>query len=269
MFGRDHNIPLLRSFPFVVFLTFLFTGPLLFAEESAADQDNGKGGEKNGAAAGSESEREEKWTPLFDGKTLGCWENGGDAGGIEPTIKDGCLVLGMGAMSSGVRYNEEKAGKPFPKTNYEIEYVAKRQLGNDFFAAMTFPVGDSACTLINGGWGGTLFGLSSLDNMDASENNTSSYYAFKNKMWYVFRIRVTDRVITAWLDDEKMIETFTDGHEVSIRIEMSRYQPFGIASWITEGWVRSIRYRLLDESEIAELNDEADRRARSKMRLPL
>ncbi len=149
------------------------------------------------------------WISLFDGESLGCWEGGGEAGGIDPKVEDGCLVIGMGAMSSGIKFNPEKAPEPFPKTNYEIEYIAKRQLGCDFFAAMTFPFGESSCTLVNGGWGGTLFGLSSIDKMDASENSYSSYYAFKNKTWYVFRIRVTEKTITVWLDDEKKIEVYT------------------------------------------------------------
>lgn len=227
--------------------SFLFT-PALSAQEAEAGEAN-------------------SWTSLFDGETLGCWESGGEAGAIEPAVKDGAIVLGMGAMSSGIKYSEEKAGKPFPKTNYEIEYVAERQMGNDFFAAMTFPFGDSCCTLVNGGWGGTLFGLSSIDNMDASENNYSSNYAFKNKTWYVFRIRVTDRTIAVWLDDEQMIDAYTEGHEISVRMEMSRYKPFGIASWVTEGRVKSIRYRLLTDEEVSEINAEADRQTKGKKTL--
>ena len=203
------------------------------------------------------------WISLFDGTSLGCWEDGGEAGSVEPKIQDECLVMGMGSMSSGIKFNPDKAEEPFPNMNYEIEYIAKRQLGCDFFAAMTFPYGESCCTLVNGGWGGTLFGLSCIDKMDASENNYSSYYAFKNKTWYVFRIRVTEKSIAVWLDDEKKIDVPTEGHKISIRLEMSRYAPFGIASWVSEGWIKSIRYRRLSEDEIAEINAEADRQSRS------
>ena len=109
------------------------------------------------------------WISLFDGETLGCWEGGGEAGSVDPRVEDGCLVIGMGAMSSGVKFVPDRAPEPFPATDYEIEYIAERRMGNDFFAAMTFPVGESCCTLVNGGWGGALFGLSSIDKMDASK----------------------------------------------------------------------------------------------------
>ncbi len=201
------------------------------------------------------------WISLFDGESLGCWEGGGEAGGIDPKVEDGCLVIGMGAMSSGIKFVPEKAPEPFPSTDYEIEYIAMRRMGNDFFAAMTFPFGESSCTLVNGGWGGALFGLSSIDKMDASENNYSSYVPFKNKTWYVFRIRVTEKSIAVWLDDEKKIDVPTEGHKISVRMEMNRYKPLGIASWVSEGWVKSIRYRRLTEDEVSEINAEADRRA--------
>jgi hypothetical protein len=41
-----------------------------------------------------------------------------------------------------------------------------------------------ACTLICGGWGGTLVGLSSIDDLDASENPTATIKEFKEKTWY-------------------------------------------------------------------------------------
>jgi hypothetical protein len=47
--------------------------------------------------------------------------------------------------------------------NYEIKLEAKKVTGNDFFCGMTFPVGDSFCSFIVGGWGGPVVGLSSID----------------------------------------------------------------------------------------------------------
>ena len=98
--------------------------------------------------------------------------------------------------------------------------------------------------------------------MDASENNYSSYHGFKNKTWYVFRIRVTEKTITVWLDEEKKIEVYTENHRISIRMEMNRYKPFGIASWVSEGWVKSIRYRHLTDDEAHDIDAEADRQTR-------
>ena len=191
-----------------------------------------------------------------------------EGGSGDVKIVDGAVSLGMGAMSTGIRYTPADE-VPFPTSNYEIEYTAMRPLGNDFFAALTFPVGKSFCTFVNGGWGGTLCGLSSLNGMDASENNTSSYYGFKNKIWYTFRVRVTERKIQVWLDDESILETFLDGREVSTRIEMSSYEPLGFANWICEGRIKSIWYRLLTAEEIAEITAEADRASVTKKSFPV
>ena len=72
----------------------------------------------------------------------------------------------------------------FPKTNYELRLEAMRADGHDFFAGITFPVNDSHCSWIVGGWGGSIVGLSSLDDMDASENDTSISRNFQTGRWY-------------------------------------------------------------------------------------
>lgn len=215
-----------------------------------------------------QSTDDEGWISLFDGETLGSWKKVEEGGSGDVAVKNGVLSIGMGAMSTGIRY-EPADGAEFPVTDYEIEFIARRTLGNDFFAALTFPVGDSFCTLVNGGWGGTLIGLSSIDGFDASENSTSSYYGFKNKIWYIFRLRVTSRVIRAWLDDEPIIKTFLDGRQVSTRIEMSSYEPLGFATWICEGEIKKIHYRRLTVDEIAESAAEADRASVTKKKFPV
>ena len=58
-------------------------------------------------------------------------------------------------------------------SDYEVTLEAMRVDGNDFFCGMTFPAGKDPCTLIVGGWGGTVVGLSSINGMDASENETT------------------------------------------------------------------------------------------------
>ena len=104
---------------------------------------------------------DENWTPLFDGETLGSWERVDTGGSGEVDIRDGAIRIAQGVMGSGIRYHAPE-GEPFPTENYEIEFTAQRTAGTDFFAALTFPVGDSCCTFINGGWGGALVGLSNF-----------------------------------------------------------------------------------------------------------
>lgn len=215
-----------------------------------------------------ESADSEGWISLFDGQSLGGWKKVDEAGGGDISVKNGAITLGMGAMATGICHESAPDG-PFPTTGYEIEYTAMRAMGNDFFAALTFPVGESFCTFINGGWGGTLIGLSSLDGFDASENNTSGFFNFKNKIWYRFCIRVTERMIRVGIDDEEVAKVFLDGHKVGTRIEMSRFQPLGFATWVCEGHVKEIRYRLLTPEELAEIAHDADRAAGTKRKFPV
>jgi hypothetical protein len=131
----------------------------------------------------------------------------------------------------------------FPKTDYEVTLEAKRIEGDDFFCTTTFPVGDSFCSFVVGGWGGTVVGLSSINSVDASSNETNQSKEFKTGQWYRIRIRVTKHKIQAWIDEEKMADVDTDDKKISIRIECAACKPFGLATYATTGAVRNIRVR--------------------------
>ena len=181
----------------------------------------------------------EGWRALFDGKSLSGWNETRFAGGGEVEIKSGLLVLNMGDPFTGVNWTND-----FPKTNYEVALDAMRVMGSDFFCGLTVPVGDSFCSLIVGGWGGGLVGISSLDGLDASENETTKYVAFEAGRWYRVRLRVTEKKIEAWIGAEKVADVATAGKRISLRpgeIEMSK--PFGLASWETTAAIREIKIR--------------------------
>lgn len=197
----------------------------------------------------------ENWINLFDGKTLDNWAKVKNYGTGDVLVQEGAIELKTGSTSTAIRY--DNTATPFPTTRYEIEYVAERVEGSDFFAALTFPVGKNVCTLINGGWGGTLVGLSSINGMDASENSTSTWHDFKNKVRYRFRVAVTDDSITVWIDDEQAIATVIKDSTVSIRFEMELCKPLGFATWICHGAIYSIRYRHLDCEEAKALDEIA------------
>ena len=126
-----------------------------------------------------------------------------------------------------------------------------RLSGRDFFAAATFPVGNSYVTLINGGWGGSVTGLSSLNGADASENETGRFFEYQDKTWYKFRVRVTDEVIRCWIDGKEILAVDHSGMQVGTRIEIRENQPLGFATWETSGAVRKIEIRLLSPAEVA------------------
>src|SRR5436190_18325338 len=124
--------------------------------------------------------------------------------------------------------------------------------GGDFFCGLTFPVKDAFCTWIIGGWGGGVVGLSSIDGLDASENETTKYMKFDSRHWYRLRLRVTKEKIEAWIDDEKLVDQSIVDRRISVRpgdIELSK--PFGLATWQTTGALRDIKVRRLsaDPSE--------------------
>jgi hypothetical protein len=184
----------------------------------------------------------DKWTDLFDGKSLGNWISTQFGGEGEVTVEDGCVMLAQGDDMTGITWR----GEPPAKMNYEIEVEAKRVAGNDFFCGLTFPVGDDSCSLICGGWGGGMTGLSSLDGNDASRNETSQWINYDKDRWYKIRLRVSDEKIEAWLDDKQIVNVETAGHKIGIRPEVDPSRPLGIATWRTTGAIRAIRLRKLD-----------------------
>ncbi len=180
------------------------------------------------------------WKKLFDGKTLKGWKTAQFGGEGNVQIRDGAIVMEMGSMMTGVTWT----GKP-PRNNYELALEGIRLDGNDFFCTTTFPVGDEHCSLVVGGWGGILVGLSNVDRFDASENQTSTTYDFDDKKWYRIRIRVTDAAIEAWIDDNRVVNQPRKGHTFGIRDEVDLCRPLGICTWCTKGAVRNIRLREL------------------------
>ena len=181
------------------------------------------------------------WRPLFDGKSLTNWQSTKFGGEGTVKVEDGQIILETGKTLTGITW----AGGQLPTTNYEIAMQGMRVAGHDFFAGITFPVGDSFCSLILGGWGGSVVGLSSINFLDASENETSQSIDFENGRWYNIRIRVTPEKIQAWLDDRQIIDQALKDNKISVRIEVEASEPLGIATWKTTGAVRNIRIRTL------------------------
>jgi hypothetical protein len=178
---------------------------------------------------------------LFDGKTLTNWESTKFAREGAVKVENGQIILEAGGTLTGITWT----GPALPTTNYELALQAMRVEGSDFFAGVTFPVADSFCSLILGGWGGQMVGLSSIDGMDASENDTSQSIAFESGRWYNIRIRVTPAKIEAWLDDRQIISQDLKGHKIDTRIEVELSKPLGVASWRTKSALRDFRLRRL------------------------
>lgn len=177
--------------------------------------------------------------PLWDGKSLAGWEVTPFLTHGPVRVEEGRLLLKRGEPMTGITWRGD-----FPRIDYEVRLEAMRVEGSDFFSAITFPVHDSHCTLVIGGWGGSVVGLSSIEGADASENETSRWMSFENGRWYTVRLRVTDRAIEAWIDGEMVVDFAHEGRLLSTRVEVLRNRPFGIATWQSTAALRDLELRL-------------------------
>ena len=182
-------------------------------------------------------------TNLFNGKNLSGWKITDFGGHGEILVENGAIKIEMGAELTGIHWTNAAI---LPNTNYEIELDAMKREGGDFFCALTFPVSNSFCSLIVGGWGGSVVGLSSLDGMDASENDTSRSLYFEKDRWFHIRLQVQPEKIVVWIDQEKIIDVGIAGRKVAMRTgEIMESMPLGIATWQTSASVKNIRLKTL------------------------
>ncbi len=182
---------------------------------------------------------------LFDGRTLGMWKrteySGGGDVSVDPTFGGAgpAIVVEPGATLSGVHWTGD-----VPKGDYEVSLEFMKIEGSDFACGLTFPVAGSHATLVLGGWGGGVVGVSCIDGHDASENETTTYLSFTAGRWYGVRLRVTASRIGAWLDGKQIVDANIAGRAISLRHgEISRSTPLGLATYQTSAAFRAIRLR--------------------------
>ncbi|TWT50327.1 hypothetical protein Pla22_30690 [Rubripirellula amarantea] len=207
------------------------------------------------AAESSVQPKGGKWTPLVNH-----WESiqfGGE-GSVDITKNnDQALIrLELGDPITGVRFSGE-----VPQNNYELKFQAKRIEGIDFFCGVTFPIDESALTLVLGGWGGGITGISSIDGLDASENSTTLFRHYENEIWYDVRIRVSDFGVEAWIgepdpknpkqrEESNVVELMREGQKFGLRFEMDLCTPLGLANYQCVSEFRNLGWRKLSQSEI-------------------
>ncbi|MCP4194241.1 MAG: DUF1080 domain-containing protein [Planctomycetaceae bacterium] len=182
---------------------------------------------------------------LFDGESLKGWRiiktfDFKDHGPVQ--VKNKTITLGKGAPATGISWKGE-----LPRSNYEISLQAKRTEGDDFFCGLTFPVKKDYCSLIVGGWGGQVVGLSNLDDFSAIENETTQVVEFEQDKWYPIRLRVTDDRITIHIDKKKLIDIDTQ-HKFSIWWEQDPVTPLGIVTWNTAGSIKDLKIKRVDKA---------------------
>lgn len=198
--------------------------------ETASSEDSRKGSKP----AGTE-------IVLFDGTSLRGWKVTDFAGHGDVRIEDGLLVLEQGYMT-GVHWTND-----VPETNYEITLEARRVSGSDFFCDLTFPIARTNASLIVGGWGGGLVGISSIDGYDASENETTQFMSFERNKWYPIRVRVTPEKLEAWVDGKKVADVETRDRKFGLRAgPIEESVPLGISTYETTAHIRNVVLRRLE-----------------------
>ena len=182
---------------------------------------------------------------LFDGKTLTGWKDSGFAGAGEVTVESNfkgqgpVIRIDAGQSLSGLTFTNA-----VPKTNFEITLEALKVQGNDFFIGLTFPVGEAHATLVLGGWGGATTGISSIDGLDASENDTTKFLGYEKDKWFRIRMKVTPAKLETWINDEKVVDQDLKDRRISMRFgEIESSVPLGIATYQTTTVVRSVQIK--------------------------
>ncbi len=220
-------MPLLRITPFLLLLLFAF--PTV----SVANE------------TGSEPSAEK--ISILDGKQSTTWkviskymyERHGNV-----SVKDGVVRLEAGDPATGIRFEGDR-----PTIDYELSLEARRIKGNDFFCGVTFPIGKNYCSLIVGGWGGQVVGLSNINDEAAIDNETCDFVNFEQNRWYSIRLQVTKEKILVWLDGEKQIDVEAGDRNFSIWLEQEPAQPLGITTWHTSAEFKNIRLKKLNAEE--------------------
>nr|WP_143548126.1 family 16 glycoside hydrolase [Rhodopirellula sp. SM50] len=236
------------------------------AGQAPAEAAGGEGSEnsaaQNGTAAKNSADKSEKtaWISL-----AGHWKACQFGGEGDVIIKDDVIKMEHGDPLTGVVWtgpfdgdssktgaddSKSKNAGPLPRDNYELRWECRRDSGYDFLCAFTFPVADQYVSLVMGGWGGGITGISSIDGRDASDNETTMFMSYEDKKWYSARVRVETAKITAWVDGTELFSHPRKDHEFDIRFEMDPCTPLGIANFECDSQIRNIQLRRLHASEI-------------------
>jgi hypothetical protein len=178
---------------------------------------------------------------LFDGKSLGAWKSVDFGGQGEVKVENGSIRVAEGATLSGIQWT----GQATPRTDYELTLEAMKVDGTDFFCGIVFPVGKKSCSFVAGGWGGGVTGLSSVDSMNASENETATDQDYKKQKWYAIRLRVTTEKIEVWIDAKQVDNLELANRQLSVHPAVEAAEPLGLTNYQTTSLFRNIRLKKL------------------------
>ena len=200
---------------------------------------------------------------LIEGNWASC-QFGGEG---EVEIRGNQIKIASGQPLSGVFWDEnlkrdvqDVGAHALIRDGYELRLQARRTDGFDFFCGLTFPIADQHATLVLGGWGGAVTGLSCVDGLDASQNDTTSLQNFDDDRWYRVRVRVDHSHVTCWIDDKSVVQVSRQKHQFDLRTEMDFCEPLGIAAYECAAEYKDIMIRKLFKDELKTTAPEKAKR---------
>ena len=92
-----------------------------------------------------------------------------------------------------------------------------------------------------------MIGLSSINGMDAAENETTEFKKFEDNQWYRISLRMLEDRILGWIDQKLFLDVSTVDVSIGMRIgEIEQSIPLGVATWMTSSSIRDMRIRSVD-----------------------
>lgn len=176
------------------------------------------------------------WKTILDVQRLDRWQAGVFGDSDELDLASDGVILPIGVPLTGITYLDEP-----PSGSYALEVEATRQYGTDFFLGVTFPVRDEHVTLVLGGWGGTLCGLSCIDGDDASNNGTRTHVEFPNGKRQTVLIEVDGSRVVALVNGDELVNVDLTGKRLEVRNEVLPSVPLGLSSFATCTVVHRVR----------------------------
>ena len=146
-----------------------------------------------------------------------------------------------------------------PGAHYKLSWEARRTDGSDFFCGLTFPIRGNVATLIGGGWGGGVVGISNVDGMSAVENETTDYRDFKNDQWYKIVLDINAKSLVVTIDDARVIDLDHDDRKYSVWWEQEQMAPIGFATWYSASEICKV---YLSESNATDSGSALDAQSR-------
>ena len=151
-------------------------------------------------------------------------------------FEDGIMTIAAGEPFSGAALTD-----PVYSDYYELSLEARRTAGSDIFCGIYFPVGDSHCSVVLGGWGNSLSGLSMLDGLSAAENETAYPQSFGNDKWVKVQLKVLPESLTLMADGETVIHLDREGRELTPYLGLEMFHPLGFFTYESAAEIRNAR----------------------------